>query len=240
MKIAAFFDLDYTLLEMNTIFRFVHYLVENRLIAIELADKVFRNVAKEKSYGTNRNKTNGMFFELFHGWSYEKYQDIGNLWWEQADKPFIEPVYSAFERLKKEGAYVVALSGSLSTCVEAISESVGMTNWWGSEPEVVEERLTGRVKLSMVGEQKSRKIKEFVTAHSGTVGSTIAFGDHGSNFQMLSAVDTPHLIVRPRVPKNIQKKAIARGWKVVELNERANPAILHTKVEGGGTNAKHE
>jgi HAD superfamily hydrolase (TIGR01490 family) len=218
MKVAAFFDIDFTLLKMNTIDQFADYLVRAGELEKDWTDYVFREISIEKSRGANRNTTNGMFFRLFEGWHYDKYHRAGADWWKQADKHFIEPVYLGFERLQQQGAYLIALSGSFSTCVEAISRSIGMTHWWASEPETDNGLLTGKASLSMIGEQKSRMVREFLDSHKKDIRSTIGYGDHESDFPMLSSVDDAYLVVNAVSQSAfLEREALDRAWNIVRV-----------------------
>ncbi|WP_340610996.1 HAD family hydrolase [Xenorhabdus bharatensis] len=215
---AAFFDLDSTILDMHTMILFAQYLGRKKIVNEQKIIEMLNAVKNAEKNGASREKTNGLFFKILSGIKQDDYFDLGFQWWNSAEKKLLSPVYQEYEKLKINGDHVVAISGSYSCCVQAIGESLGMTAWYGSEPEINNRILTGSVCVAMVGDCKRRKVLEYLFTHSENIISSLAFGDHPSDFPMLSAVNSACYVHSYPVDEASLSYAKTQGWRLIDVS----------------------
>ncbi|WP_400564374.1 HAD family hydrolase [Pseudomonas aeruginosa] len=212
---AAFFDLDNTVLDMHTMILFAQYLVKQGRVDEHHVSSMLNAVKEAEKNSATRETTNGMFFRILGGMDEEEYLYLGLKWWEKAEKKFIAPILEEFEILKSRGVHVVAVSGSYSCCVRAITHGLEMTAGFGSEPEVGYGLLTGNVLVPMVGEQKKAQVLEYLRENPGLNSSTLAYGDHPSDFPMLSAASNACFVHSGPADSETLSYVQSRGWRVV-------------------------
>ncbi|HCI1651758.1 TPA: HAD-IB family hydrolase [Pseudomonas aeruginosa] len=215
--VAAFFDLDNTILDMHTMILFARYLADQARISEHNVSAMLAAVKEAERNGATREQTNGIFFSILNGMSEEEYLHLGSQWWERAEKKFVEPILMELEFLKVRGVHVVAVSGSYSCCVHPITQSLEMTAGFGSVPEVVNGLLTGKVRIPMVGEQKRKQVLEYLSNHVRSISSTLAYGDHPSDFPMLSAVSNACFVHSGPADAETLSYVESRGWRVVTV-----------------------
>nr|WP_273828498.1 HAD-IB family phosphatase [Pseudomonas sp. SBT1-2] len=214
---AAFFDLDNTILDMHTMILFARYLSDLARVSDDQVSTMLAAVKDAERAGATREQTNGIFFSVLRGLSEEEYLHLGSQWWEQAEKKFVEPILREFELLKAHDVPVVAVSGSYSCCVRPIIQSLGMTAGFGSEPEISSGLLTGKVRVPLVGEQKKAQLLEYLKSHAGLSSSTLAYGDHPSDFPMLSAASRACFVHSGSTDAETLLYVQSRGWRVVTV-----------------------
>ncbi|PHM66370.1 haloacid dehalogenase [Xenorhabdus stockiae] len=215
---AAFFDLDSTILDMHTMILFAQYLGKKKVVKEQQVIEMLSAVKNAEKNGASREKTNGLFFTILSGIKQDNYLELGFQWWNSAEKKLLSPVYQEYEKLKINGDHVVAISGSYSCCVQAIGESLGMTAWYGSEPEINNRILTGAVRVAMVGDCKRRKVLEYLSTHSENIISSLAFGDHPSDFPMLSAVNSACYVHSYPIDAASLSYAKTQGWRLIDVS----------------------
>lgn len=215
---AAFFDLDDTMVDMHTMILFAQFLSRKKVVSEGRVSIMISDIKDAEARGATREQTNGMFFGILEGLKDEDYLDLGYQWWNAADKKMVDPVYKKFQDLKTDGAHVVAVSGSYSCCVQAIGEGLGMTAFYGSEPQISGRILTGSAQISMVGNRKKQQVLDYLAGHPA-IRATFAFGDHPSDFPMFSAVNSAIFIHRRPVSHHTLSYIQSQGWETLEIGD---------------------
>jgi phosphoserine phosphatase len=70
----------------------------------------------------------------------------------------------------------------------------------------------------MVGDSKKQKVLEYLSTYSENIISSLAFGDHPSDFPMLSAVDSAFYVHSYPVDVASQSYANAQGWQLIDVS----------------------
>lgn len=140
--------------------------------------------------------------------------------------------HNLMNRLKEEGYFLIAISGSQEELVQPFAESRGFDTWVGQKWERGGEYFTGNVVKSHTG--KDKIIRELVERYGLTYEGSYAVGDSNGDSGMLEVVDNP-IAFNPT--QELLDKAIAHGWKIVverknisyELESRGDgPFVLAT------------
>lgn len=113
-------------------------------------------------------------------------------------------------QLKKEGYFLIAISGSQQELVEPFARRYGFDMWVGQEWERGEKYFTGKVTKTHTG--KDKIIERLVGEHDLTMKDSYGVGDSNGDSGMLSVVDNP---VAFNPTRELHEKAIEHGWKIV-------------------------
>jgi len=112
--------------------------------------------------------------------------------------------------LKKDGYFIIAISGSYQQLVEAFAELHQIDLAIGTDYEIVDGKFTG--KRRMVFGQKGPILQTAVTEHDLTWEGSYAIGDSGSDSAMMELVEHP-IAFNP--DDKLYALAEASGWKIV-------------------------
>jgi len=115
------------------------------------------------------------------------------------------------QTLRKNGFFLIAISGSELHAVEALSKKLGFDAWVGQVAyEQVDGRLTG--KINALGKPKSEILESLVTKFDLNRKGSMAIGDTSSDISVFEMVDNP-IAFNPN--QALFKVAREKGWMIV-------------------------
>ena len=114
------------------------------------------------------------------------------------------------KKLKAEGYFLIAISGSQQELVEPFAKRYGFDMWVGQQWERGEKYFTGKVVKTHTG--KDKIIERMLDKHNLTMKDSYAVGDSNGDSGMLGIVDNP-IAFNPT--SELLEKALANNWKVV-------------------------
>lgn len=120
-----------------------------------------------------------------------------------------------WESFGRQGYHRIILSGSPTLLTSAIGRALGATTVLGTEAELKNGRLTGKVAGDLVhGKAKMNRLLEYVAAQGWGVDwrHSHAFGDSYTDLMVLSLVGHPHAV---RPDAKLHAHAQAHGWQVL-------------------------
>jgi HAD superfamily hydrolase (TIGR01490 family) len=121
-------------------------------------------------------------------------------------------VYTAdlIKKLKQEGYFLIALSGSEMYSVQKFTEKLGFDLAVGEYYHENDGLFTG--KIDHVFKQKDIFLKKFIKEHDLTLENSYAVGDSSGDLSMLRIVDNP---VAFNPEDTLYEEAKKQGWKIV-------------------------
>ena len=114
------------------------------------------------------------------------------------------------KKLKAEGYFLIAISGSQQELVEPFAKRYGFDMWVGQQWERGEKYFTGKVVKTHTG--KDKIIERMLDKHNLTMKDSYAVGDSNGDSGMLGIVDNP-IAFNPN--SELIEKALANNWKIV-------------------------
>lgn len=230
-KFAAF-DIDGTLFRSG-LYREVSYeLTKMGKIPKDLADTL---ILKHREY---RGRLHGNAFEEFEKVLTDALDDLTTSIriddYDEAVKRVLakkaENVYvytrDLIKKLKDQGYFLLAISGSQIELVEPFAKKYGFDGWVGQEWERGDEYFTGNIKKTHTG--KDKIIKKLLDEHNLTLKDSYAIGDSNGDVGMLELVDHP-IAFNPT--HELLEKALTNGWTIAV--ERKNVMYTMEKGEDG-------
>lgn len=141
--------------------------------------------------------------------------------------------HNLLNRLKNEGYFLIAISGSQEELVQPFAESHGFDAWVGQKWERGGEYFTGNVVKTHTG--KDKIIYELVERYDLTFDDSYAVGDSNGDSGMLEIVDNP-IAFNPT--QELLAKALENKWKIVverknisyELESGDNDTVVLAKT----------
>ncbi len=219
-QVAAFFDVDGTLVN-STI---VHYYVRFRLQLLHPLIRPFWLVGfllKIPYYllldRVSRTKFNQVFYRNYRGMEVDQ---LKNLALDSFDALLGSKIFPAaadqIREHKAKGDLVVLVTGSLDFIMTPLADHLGADHMLSMSLLEQNGKFTGELMSSPLGEEeKARVVKAFAHDHGIELAASFAYGDSRADLPMLRCVGTP-VVVNPG--KALRQIASESGWKICEWN----------------------
>ena len=213
--VAAFFDLDKTIIATSSVFAFGKEFLNNGMITRQEALDLYLTKAAYMLIGQSSEKmdtTRDNLANMITGWSVE---DVTAVTTETMHNVITPAIYSEARELieahRALGHDVIIISASANILVAPIAKELGIDMIVASEVEVVDGTLTGRITRYLKGDAKAEAIREFVAEHGYDLERSYAYSDSATDIPMLELVGNP-VAVNP--DRALRKHAQAEGWDV--------------------------
>ncbi|SDJ52046.1 HAD-superfamily subfamily IB hydrolase, TIGR01490 [Actinokineospora alba] len=219
-RIAAFFDLDKTVIAKSSTLAFSRPFFQGGLInrrgVLKSAYAQFVFAAS----GADADQVERMrehLTSLCAGWDVEQVRSIV----EETLHDIVDPlVYAEAAELVAEhqanGHEVVVISASGEEIVAPIAEMIGATHSVGTRMVSAEGRYTGEIDFYCYGDNKAAAIRELAEQHGYDLAASHAYSDSSTDLPMLEAVGHP-AVVNP--DRGLRKIATERGWPILTFSK---------------------
>ncbi len=209
---AAFFDVDGTLTNRTTLFRFLrHDMAERGLPEREFTE--FREELRAMTLaGAPRGTTNRAFFRSFAGRPVAEVALAGRRWFRAEYATgglFRASAVAALRGHVRAGHRVALVSGAFSACLDPLAELLGVEHVLCTRPLVHRGRYTGETDTPMLGRQKASAAYEFGRQQGIPPAASHAYGDHVSDIPLLELVGRP---VAVGEDPDLRAHADRHGW----------------------------
>lgn len=222
--VAAFFDLDKTIIAMSSTYAYGREFMNSGLIspveALQLslaqATYMFAGHTSEQMDNTRDQLTT-----MVRGWDVQQVRTIA----EETMQTVVTPtIYAEARDLidyhRERGHDVIIISASVRELVEPIATELGVTRTVNTILEAVDGRYTGEVLFYCKGAAKQQAIFDLAAEHGYDLDSSFAYSDAFTDLPMLETVGNP-VAVNP--DRALKKAALERGWTILSFK---NPEPL--------------
>ena len=161
----------------------------------------------------SRESVNKFYYSKFKGVKEHDLIDIALKWSDGVfsnEKIFNQDVLNKFYELKKQGFKTVLVSGSYSYCLMALKNKLGADYLLATELETDDDVCTGEILGDpRIGPGKETVIKKLIKEENLSIDfkKSYAFGDHESDYPMLSMVGNAFLVINGNLFK-LENKAV--------------------------------
>ncbi|WP_151483498.1 HAD family hydrolase [Streptomyces albicerus] len=210
---VAFFDVDETLISVNSMSRFLrhHFQVSGRpRSALDDAVRGLRALAER---GAPRADVARAYYRHYAGCDDRELAVQGRAWFAaelRAGGLFLRDSVAALREHRRTGETVVLVSGSFAPCLDPIAERLGVDMVLSARPETVAGVHTGRLDATMIGEEKAAAVRALLLERGISGDRCHAYGDHASDLAMLRAVGHPVAVGTDPV---LARHAEEGGWR---------------------------
>lgn len=227
-RVAAFFDLDKTIIAKSSTLAFSRPLFKEGLINRRAVLKSAYAQFVFMLSGADSDQTDRMrdyITQLCGGWDVEQVRAIV----DEALHDIVDPlVYAEAAELiaehKAAGHDVVVISATGEEISAPIARILGATEAIGTRMVVADGRYTGEIDFYCYGENKASAITRLAEQHGYDLPACYGYTDSSTDLPMLEAVGRP-CAVNP--DKALRRAATDRGWPVVTFS---NPVSLRSKM----------
>ncbi len=228
MKIAAFFDVDGTLLNLNTMSSFYWYYYRHcrtdgafpfkRLFLFANAYLHYLRLLTKAVKKDERMSVNKTYYARLNGVNESEYKHLVDKWFSGIDQrvSFNKGVIECLYRHLESEHIVVLVSGSHMPLIQPYAKKLSIKHVIGTRVEVVGGCYTGRIlnPLPVVGMGKAVAIKEFSEKNEIDLSYSYAYSDHISDSKMLETVGNPYAVIGD---KRLMTYARLKEWNIIRL-----------------------
>ncbi len=214
-RVAAFFDLDKTIIATSSAFAFGREFMHNGLITTSEALQMSLAKATYMIAGQSSEQmdtTRDQLAALVAGWSVDKVREIAS---ETMHNVVTPAIYAEARELiafhRNAGHDVIIISASASHLVDLIAEELDIHQVVATELEVADGRFTGEILFYCKGDAKAQAIADLAEKNSYDLAASYAYSDSATDIPMLEAVGNPVAVNPDRAMK---KAALENGWEI--------------------------
>ncbi|MGM0440040.1 MAG: HAD family hydrolase [Chlamydiota bacterium] len=214
-KYISVFDLDHTLLSVNSSFRFGMYLFwRGRMSLIDLYSW-FSGYLRHKYFNTPLEDLHQQVFRrLFKGKNIEEYRPLVEGFVTKKFSSILKaPIVDALERAKRAGHYTVVLSNSPIFVVGPIAKRLEVDEWEGTSYLIDDEGVLNAVDKTVDGSAKAAYVTDLSKKMGIPLSNVTAYTDSHVDQPMLEIVGNP-IVVDPT--KLLQEVAQQKGWQIIK------------------------
>ncbi|WP_327111796.1 HAD-IB family hydrolase [Nocardia sp. NBC_01730] len=228
-RVAAFFDLDKTVIAKSSTFVFSKPFYAQGLLN--------RRAVLESSYahflfllsGADHDQMERMRAHLTNmcaGWDVEQVKSIvAETLHELVDPLIYAEAADLIADHKIRGHDVVIVSASGEEIVGPIAEALGASHTAATRMVVADGKYTGEVEFYCYGEGKVAAIEKLSASEGYDLSRCYAYSDSITDLPLLGAVGHPTAVNPDR---NLRREATARGWPILAFS---NPVSLWARFQ---------
>jgi len=213
--IAAFFDFDKTLVEVESGKMGFQWLKDHRMLRLGFFLKVMIANVFYRVHLISEERMVRVLLSFYRKRRLADFERIADEFYQTYLRPHLAPrMLARLEFHKKENHLLVLISGSLRYYLEPVVKNLGFDHLLCTELEVGEDGLlTGKSKGPVcVGENKKRLIMRLIRQVGIDMGKSYGYGNHQADIPLLEMVGNPYA-VEPTTP--LKLVARHRSWPIL-------------------------
>jgi HAD superfamily hydrolase (TIGR01490 family) len=217
--IAAFFDLDKTVIAKSSTLAFGRPFYQHGLIS---RSDALRSVAGHLVFriaGANHNQMERIrewVSGLCRGWPVDRVSEIVARYLDELILPYIYAEARALIATHRDaGQDVIIVSTSGHEVVDPIAKLLGVDDVIATRMEVAGGRYTGVIEFYAYGEAKAARVRELAAERGYPLADCYAYSDSATDLPLLETVGHPHAVNPDRALRRI---AAQRGWPILDFS----------------------
>ena len=211
-RAAAFFDVDKTLVRVNTGQLYMRFRMRKRQAGPREVLRFTRWMTQYSLGIVDIREVTTKALEAMRGVEESRFRDEMHAWYEAYVRRHVSlEGRREVVRRRAAGAIPVILSASTPYAVEPLAEDLGIEHVLCTTLEVRDGKFTGRTDRLCYGEDKVHLAEEWARAHGVDLAASSFYTDSVSDVPMLERVGEPR-VVNP--DPRLRVRAAARRWPV--------------------------
>jgi len=216
-NIAAFFDFDETIVDINSSKVGFKWLYENKMLSKWFILKVIiTGMLYEANLISEKHMADGMVI-FYKGKKLSFFSDRAEKFYNDLLKPHLIPqIVDKIRYHKDRGHILVIVSGSIKYYLEPVARDLGFDHLVCTElEEGVDGLLTGKPKSHIcLGKNKQLMTIDLVNKLKINLDESYAYGNSQADIHLLKMVGNP-TAVEPNLP--LKKVAIKNNWPILRF-----------------------
>ena len=217
-NIAAFFDFDETIIDINSSKVGFKWLYENKMLSIWFILKVFiTGFLYEFNLISEKRMADGMVI-FYKGKKLSFFVEQAEEFYRNLLKPhLVQKILKKLEFHKKQDHIIIIVSGSIRYYLEPVAKDLGINYLVCTDLEEGSDGLlTGKPKGEIcLGKYKQKMTQDLVKELNINLEESFAYGNSQADIHLLKMVGHP-IAVNPNIP--LRKVAKQNNWQIINFN----------------------
>lgn len=226
--VAAFFDLDKTIIASSSALAFSRPLLREGLINRRAALRSAYAQLVFSLAGADADKTERMRAEvsaLCAGWDVAQVSAIvAETLHDVVDPLVYVEATELIARHKADGHDVIVLSATGEEVVAPVAEMLGATRSVATRMQIIDGRYSGQVDFYCYGENKAVAAKQLAATYGYDLNDCHAYTDSSTDIPLLEVVGHPSAV---NPDKTLRRHAAEHGWPILKFD---NPVSLRNRI----------
>ena len=214
-QVAAFFDFDETLLEVESGRLGIQWLWDRRLVPIGYVLKILVSAFFYRRGLLSEERMVRFLLTFYKQKRLADFQHGATNFYQEYLKPHLAPaIVARVQHHKTLDHVLVLISGSVRYMLKPVAEDLGFDHLLCTDLEVTADgQLTGKPDgLVCVGPNKKKLTLKLAQEIGLDLENSYAYGNHPSDLPLLTSVGHPHVVA----PHNVLEKiARQRSWPIL-------------------------
>jgi len=216
-EVAAFFDFDKTLLEVESAKLGIKFMWDMRQISLWYIAKVLAaNIFYQRHLFSDMAMAR-LLIKFYKGKRLDEFEAGAPMFYQEVVKPHLAPnILARVHEHKARGHRLVLISAGVRYLLKPVVEDLGFDNLFCTDLEVGPDGLlTGKAHGPIcIDENKKIFTLKLAEEQGIDLEKSFAYGNHQSDIAFLELVGNP-FVVEPTEP--LRKMAIKRSWPVLSF-----------------------
>ena len=217
MKLTIF-DLDNTILKGDSDYSWIEFLINNNYVDKEFYRNKNNYFYDQYVAGTlNIHEYCEFALGTFISLGKERTEQVLDIFMKEVIEPMINIyILRVLHKHYEAGDTLLLASATNSILVNKIGARLEFKNIIGTDPEINEENITGKILgVPAIGEGKLKKVKSWMNENGKLdFSETTFYSDSINDLPLLSEVEVP-IAVNP--DNMLREEAIKQGWEIIDL-----------------------
>ena len=217
MDVAAFFDFDETLLELESSRIGFEWLMDHRMLPSRFLFKIIAANIFYRLHLISEQRMVKIMLTYYRNKKLADFEAGAEAFYRDHLKPHLAPaILSRVNTHKTKNHRLVLISGSIRYWLEPVVKNLGFDYLLSTDLEVDKDGiLTGMPKGPVcVGQTKKTLALKLAERVGIDINKSFAYGNHQSDIPLLESVGYPH-VVEPTGP--LEKIARQRSWPILSF-----------------------
>lgn len=214
--IAAFFDLDKTILAKSSAFAFNKEFYASGLMTWVAALRGAYSHSRFLLAGADHDQTEKMrhlISSLVTGWEVDIVRDIVAESLHTIVDPIVyDEAVALIEEHQQAGHDVIIISAGGYEIVKPIGDLLGVDHVVATQLEVADGRFTGQLEFYAYADNKAAAMRELASRHGYDLHESFAYTDSITDAPMLEAVGHPYAV---NPDKQLRQLAVENQWPIL-------------------------
>ena len=198
-RVAAFFDVDNTLINTKSMFSFLSFLESELPSQANFLGAHHNKVLDLANHDhITRDQVNRFYYRFLGGFSTSQIYELGRRWFEinvQTPGFYIGKTVMKLRYHQAKSHMVVFVSGSFGAVLDPIAEDLGVEYVLATDLEMNNQVFTGSLSnIPSIGQGKAQRVLDFSKLNKIDLDNSYAYGDDASDGPMLALVGNPYLV----------------------------------------------
>lgn len=217
-KKLAVFDIDGTLFRSSLLIELTKVLVARKVFSVKVEKEIEKDykawLNREKGYERYIGKVVTVYEKNIKGKNEKEIEDAVEKVLKNEKKKLYRYTRSLIKKLKSEGFFLFAISGSPGHILTSFAKDIGFDKYLGGYYEIINGKFTGNQPYGNPASDKKKTLLNFLERYNNQfdLEKSIGIGDTESDISFLEMLGNP-IAFNPN--RKLAEHAKKKKWKII-------------------------